>query len=305
MTGSLLKEKLERGEFAVTGEIGPPKSASGEDILARAKMIKGCADAYNITDNQTATVRLSSLAGSVFIMKEGMEPILQMTCRDRNRIALQSDVLGANALGIRNILCLSGDHQCFGNQPDTKNVYDVDSTQEIMIFKRMRDEGTLWSGDRLKVAPDLYLGAVSNPFGDPREMHVMRLRNKVSAGAQFIQTQSVFDLDAFESWVSEVRRDVSLKDVKILAGMLPLRTLKAARYMAESVPGTCVPPEIVRRMAAAPDEEKEGQRIASEILDGIRDMKGVSGVHIMPVNWYSAVRPLLERAGLLTGHSLR
>lgn len=299
MQTDTLEKKLSEGRFVVTVELGPPKSADGNDFVKKLKMLKGCGDAYNITDNQTATVRLSSLAGSVFCLREGMEPIFQITCRDRNRIAIQSDVLGAHALGIRNILCISGDHQSFGNQPDSRNVFDIDSTQELMILRRMRDDGTLWNGDRLLTAPSLFLGAAANPFGKPLDMHLIRLRNKCVAGAQFIQTQSVFDLDTFDEWIDRVNRDRALDDLKIVVGILPLKSLKMARFMSNRVPGTDVPAHIVKRMASAADEEAEGLRIAAETIEHVRDMEGVSGIHMMPVNWPSCIRPLLDRTGLM------
>lgn len=298
MTESTFKKKLDDGKFAVTLEIGPPKSACGEDLVKKIVSLKGCADAYNITDNQTATVRLSSLAGSVFCLREGMEPIIQITCRDRNRIAIQSDVLGAHALGVRNVLCISGDHQTFGNQPDTRNVFDIDSTQEIMILKKMRDEGTLWSGDKLVTPPSIFIGAATNPFGDPTDLHLMRLKNKCLAGAQFIQTQSVFDIDRFEDWMKIVEKKKILGDTKILVGVLPLKSLKMTRFMANNVPGTVVPEDVVRRMAGSDDEEKTGLKIAAESIERIRKIKGVSGIHLMPVNWLSSIRPLIEETGL-------
>lgn len=298
---SRLEEKLSRGEFAVTAEIGPPKSASGEDIVKRIRAVKGYADAYNVTDNQTATVRMSSLAGCVFCIREGVEPVMQITCRDRNRIAIQSDVLGACALGVGNVLCISGDHQSFGNQRDSRNVFDIDSTQELMILKKMRDEGRLWSGDRLLTPPRLFLGAAANPFGDPAELHMLRLRNKILAGAQFVQTQSVFDLDAFDAWMDAAVRCGAADGAKILVGVLPLKSAKAAGFMADSVPGTRVPEALIRRISSAPDEAAEGLKIAVETVEHVRGMRGVAGVHLMPVNWSASVPEVCERAGLLSG----
>lgn len=294
----ILESRLDSDEFVVTTEIGPPRSADGDDILKIIRKVKGCADAYNVTDNQTAAVRLSSLAGSIFCLREGLEPIMQMVCRDRNRIALQSDILGAASLGIENILCLSGDHQSFGTQPDAKNVFDVDSTQELMMFRRMRDDGELWSGDRLTVAPKLFLGAVTNPFGEPPELHVLRLMNKSAAGAQFVQTQPVFDVDMFETWMDAVRRNGIPSVTKIIAGILPMKSSRTARHLAHHVPGICLPDHVLQRMCSSKDEENEGIAIAAETVEAIRNMDGVSGIHIMPVNWYSGVRPLVERTGL-------
>ena len=287
-----LRQKLASGKFVTTVEIGPPRSADSSDLLKIADKVKGCADAYNITDNQTAAVRMSSIAGSVICLRNGMEPIMQMVCRDRNRIAMQSDVLGASALGVKNILCLSGDHQSFGTQPDAKNVYDIDSTQQLMIFKRMT-RGELWSGDLLKTSPDLFLGAVTNPFGDPRELHIIRLINKSAAGAQFVQTQPVFNIEAFEDWIDTVKG--SIGGTKIIAGILPMKSYDAAKRLS-NVPGMIIPENIMKRMEKASDGEKEGLKIAAETIERIR--KNVSGIHIMPVHWYSGVSRLTELAGL-------
>ena len=291
-----LQEKLDSGRFVTTVEIGPPRSADGSDLMKIVDKVKGCADAYNITDNQTAAVRMSSLAGSVVCLRNGLEPIMQMVCRDRNRIAMQSDVLGASALGVKNILCLSGDHQIFGTQPDAKNVYDIDSTQQLMIFRKMRD-GRLWSNDELKASPELFLGAVTNPFGDPRELHLIRLANKSAAGAQFVQTQPVFDVAAFEDWLKTVRNMQACNGTKIIAGILPMKSYDATKRLSK-VPGMAIPSDVLERMSKAADGEAEGIRIASEIIEKIRKMKGVSGIHVMPVYWYSGVKRLVDAAGI-------
>lgn len=293
-----LQKKLSRGEFVVTAEIAPPKSASAEDFIMRAEKLKGFADAYNVTDNQTAMVRLSSLAGSIMCLNMGMEPIMQMACRDRNRIAMQSDVLGAHALGVRNVLCISGDHQSFGNQPDAKNVFDVDSTQQIMIFRKMTDEGLLWGGDEITNPPKLFLGAATNPFGTPERMHMIRTRNKLAAGADFFQTQAVFDLDKFDLWMESVRRYGIHKKTAVIVGVLPLKTMGAARFMMNNVPGTCVPDSVMKRLSSAADEQEEGLRIAAEIIDHVSSQEGVAGVHLMPINWHASVGRLVEMTGI-------
>ena len=295
---SRLETLLKRGEFVVTSEIGPPKSADGASVREKASHLKGYADAFNVTDNQAATVRMSSLAGSLFCLQEGVEPVMQMTCRDRNRIAMQSDILGAHALGVRNVLCISGDHQRFGNHPDAKNVYDVDSTQQLMMFKRLRDEGTVWTGDALTVAPRLFLGAAANPFADPMELQVLRLAKKVDAGAQFVQTQAIFDLGRFEDWLQMVRAEGIDRRVHIIAGVLPLRSVKAARFMAGHVPGMLVPESVLERMEKAADPKEEGIRIWLETLEEVRRMSGVHGVHLMPVAWESVLPRLVCDAGL-------
>lgn len=299
MDGSSLQALLEAGEFVVTSEIGPPKSADGGPVREKARMMKGYADAFNVTDNQTAIVKMSSLAASLFCIQEGVEPIMQMTCRDRNRLAMQSEMLGAAALGVRNMLCITGDHQKFGNQPESRNVFDLDSTQQLMVFRRMRDEGEMWCGDSIKVPPRMFLGAAANPFADPLEMGIIRLSKKVAAGADFIQTQAIFDLDRFREWHRLVLSKGLDREVHILAGVLPLRSYKAARFMAERVPGMSVPDHLLQRMADASDEKAEGMRICLETIEELRGMPGIKGIHLMPVNWESAVPEIVERAGLL------
>jgi methylenetetrahydrofolate reductase (NADPH) len=297
--GSNLEKVFESGRFAVTAEIGPPRSASADAIRKRAQLLRGTADAFNLTDNQTAIVRLSSFASSVACLQEGIEPVMQMTCRDRNRIAMQSDALGASALGIRNILCISGDHQTFGNQREAKNVYDLDSVQELMVLRNMRDQGKVWGGDALEEPPRLYLGAAANPFADPFEFRVARLAKKVDAGADFVQTQAVFDLDRFESFMAQVRERGLDKKVHILAGVIPLKSAGAAKFMKAKVSGMSVPDAIIERMRSASDPKKEGVRICVETIDRLREMEGVHGVHVMAIAWEEMVPAVVEQAGLL------
>lgn len=297
-SGSNLERVLEVGEFAVTAEIGPPKSASSELVRKHARNMRGYADAFNVTDNQTAVVRLSSLASAVICLQEGAEPVMQMTCRDRNRIALQSDLLGACSLDVRNVLCLSGDHQTFGNQPESKNVYDIDSTQQLQIFRTMRDEGRVWGGDKLEESPRVFLGAAENPFADPFEIRAMRLSKKVKAGADFIQTQAVFDMDRFERWMEEVRERGLDKRTHILAGVVPLKSAGAARYMKNKVPGMIVPDAIVERMSKASDQKREGLKICAEQIEHLRTIRGVHGVHIMAIAWEEIVPELVRVSGL-------
>ena len=294
-----LHRVLDTGRFAVTAEIGPPKSANGEAVRQRARMLKGHADSFNLTDNQTAIVRLSSIASAALCIQEGVEPVVQMTCRDRNRIALQSDLLGAASLGVRNVLCLSGDHPRFGNQKETKSVYDIDPVQELTMFRMMRDEGKVWGGDVLAEAPNIYLGAVANPFADPFDLRVVRLTKKVNAGAEFVQTQAVFDLDRFEKFMEQVRERRLDERVHILAGVIPLKSAKAASYMRDRVSGMSVPDEVVERMKSASEPKKEGVSICLETIERLRSIKGVHGVHIMAIGWEDIVPELVEKAGLL------
>ncbi len=284
--------------FAVTAEISPPKSPNPEIVRQHTRMLKDYADAFNFTDNQTAIVHMSSIASAVCCIQEGAEPILQMTCRDRNRIALQSDLLGAAALGVKNVLCLSGDHQTFGNQRESKNVYDIDPIQELQIFRMMRDEKKVWGGDELEEAPKVFLGAVENPFADPFEFRVTRLAKKVAAGAEFIQTQAIFDMDRFERWMNDVRDRGLDERVHVLGGVVPLRSLGAAKYMKTKVPGMIIPDDIMERMRKATDPKSEGMKICLEKIEHLRTIKGVHGVHIMAINWEEKIPEIVQRAGL-------
>ncbi|MDD1747665.1 MAG: methylenetetrahydrofolate reductase [Methanomassiliicoccales archaeon] len=293
-----LERTLLGGKFAVTAEIGPPKSASAESVRRHAHEMKGSADAFNLTDNQTAMSRMSSIACAAVLIQEGLEPVVQMTCRDRNRIAMQSDILGASALGVRNVLCISGDHQTFGNMKEAKNVYDVDSVQELMILRKMRDEGRLWSGDELETAPELFLGAAANPFADPFEFRVTRLAKKVKAGADFIQTQSIYDMDRFERWMALVRARGLHEKVHILAGVMPLKSHKVALYMKNKVAGMMVPDTVVERLKSAKDAKEEGIRLCVEQIEHLRTIEGVKGVHIMAMAWEEKVPEIVKRAGL-------
>ncbi len=312
-SGSNLEKILRAGHFAVTAELGPPQSADPQVIRSKAQLLKGVADAVNITDNQTAIVRMSSIASAVLVIGEGLEPIAQMTCRDRNRLAIQSDLLGASALGVRNLLCLTGDHQSFGNHPTAKNVHDLDSVQLIQMVRVMRDEGRFQCGDPIKgEVPHFFIGAAVNPFADPFDFRPYRLAKKVAAGVDFIQTQIVLDIPRFREYMKRVV-DMGLHEkVYILAGIGPLKSAGAARYMRDKVPGMLVAEEYVERMDAAvkniPKEDKEarreawqqeGIRIAIEQIQQLREIEGVAGVHIMAIEWEEAVRPIVEGAGLL------
>ncbi|HVO77321.1 MAG TPA: methylenetetrahydrofolate reductase, partial [Methanomassiliicoccales archaeon] len=302
--GSNLESVLERGDFAVTAEIGPPMSAVAEKLRAKAAAMKGCADAYNLTDNQTAMSRMSSISCAVVLIQEGLEPVVQMTTRDRNRIALQSDALGASALGVRNVLCLSGDHQSFGNMKESKNVYDLDSVQLLMILRKMRDESKLWNDDALDVAPPLFLGAAANPFADPFEYRAPRLAKKVAAGADFVQTQSIFDVERFDAFMVQVRERGLHTKVKILAGVLPLKSHKVALYMKNKVSGMSVPDAVIERMRKANDPKAEGIKQCVETIEHLRGVEGVAGVHIMAPLWEEKVPEIVQRAGLLPRPSL-
>ncbi len=308
---SNLERVLAEGAFAVTAELGPPKGADPEVIRRKAGLLRGVVDAVNITDNQTAVVRMSSIGAAVIAKAEGVEPVVQMTCRDRNRLAIQSDLLGAWALGLRNLLCLSGDHQTFGNHPEAKNVWDIDSIQLLKIMEDMGSRGVFACGDAVEGDPPrFFLGAAENPFAEPYEYRPFRVAKKVQAGARFIQTQCIYNMERFREFMAQLGDMGVLDRVYVLAGLSPLKGPAMARYMRDQVPGMDVPDEIVERMAAAGqgiDDKaertkafrQEGIRICIEQIQQVREIPGVAGVHIMAIEWEEAVRPIVEGAGLL------
>ncbi|MEN3186017.1 MAG: methylenetetrahydrofolate reductase [Atribacterota bacterium] len=295
---SFLAEILGRGIFAVTAEVGPPKGTERSIIEKKCLQLRGYVDAVNITDNQTAIVRLSSLASCLIAQDCGIEPVMQMVCRDRNRIALQSDFLGACALGIENILCLTGDHQSMGNHPQAKNVFDVDSVQLLSIFHNMRDRKIFENGENLKGEVKVFLGAGENPFADPMEFRVYRLAKKIQAGAQFIQTQAVFDVEAFSRFMEEVRKMKLHERAFILAGVIPVKSIQAMHYMQKEVPGLVIPQYLVERMKRSEDPKEEGVKICVEIIEELKRIEGVRGVHIMAIAWESIVPEIVKRSGL-------
>lgn len=298
VSGSNLERLLRAGEFVVCGEMSPPQSADKASILKKSAYFKGFVDAVNLTDNQTAIVRMSSAMSSVFAIEGGLEPILQMTCRDRNRLAQQSDILGAYAAGVRNVLCLTGDYMSFGNHPDAKGVFDLDSVQLIHTLRDM-NEGRFLCGDEIKEPPRMFIGGAANPFGEPLDLRVIRLGKKIRAGAHFIQTQPVFDIPRFEEWMRLVREEGYDKQTFILAGVMPVRSVKALIHMRDNVPGVRIAPEYIKRMESAAEPKDEGVAMCVEIMQRVREIPGVSGIHIMPVMWESITATLVEKAGLL------
>jgi methylenetetrahydrofolate reductase (NADPH) len=296
-----LQTRLESKEFAVCGEITPPQSCDGNVIREKSKHFKGFVDAVNITDNQRANVRLSSIASARILLDEGLEPIIQMTCRDRNRLAIQSDLLGAAALGIRNVLCLTGDHQTFGDQPESRGVFDLDSIQLIAAVAAM-NSGFLLSGAEMKKPTDFLIGAAANPFAEPFEMRLIRLHKKITAGARFIQTQAVFDVGVFSRWMERVV-DMGLHEkAAILPGVMPVRSAKVLLWMKEKLPGVRIPAEVLARMSQARDPEAEGVMMAVELIRALKGMHGVRGVHLMPSLWEGIVPTIVKEAGLQTAH---
>lgn len=288
-----LKEKIESNRFVICGEIGPPQSCDGDVIRNKVKYFKGYVDAVNITDNQTAVVRLSSIASAKILIEEGIEPIIQMTCRDRNRLAIQSDLLGAAALGVKNVLCLTGDYLTFGDHPEAKPVFDLDSVQLIATVANLNN-GKMLSGCEMKKPTEYFIGAAANPFAVPFEMRLIRLHKKINAGAQFIQTQPVFDLEIFMRWMEHVVEMGLHEKTVILAGVLPVKSLKALLWMKEEVPGMKINEKYIERMKKANDPKEEGVKIVVELINMLKEIKGVKGIHLMPAMWESIVPTIIQ-----------
>ena len=300
-TDSILEKVLASGNLAVTSECGPPRGAVPEKIKEKGDLLRGVVDAVNVTDNQTAMVRMSSFAASVFLKQMGLHPVLQMVTRDRNRLAMQADIIGAYSHGIDTMLCLSGDHPHFGDHPMAAGVHDIDSIQFIRMVKNMRDEGTFQGGADIENPPRMFIGAAANPFADPFELRVARLAKKVAAGVDFIQTQCIYNLDKFEKWMDGVRARGLHEKCYILAGITPMKSAAMARYMKNKVPGMDVPDEVVNRMAGVPKEKQaeEGINVCVESIQRLKEVRGVAGFHIMAIEWEKKVPEIVERAGLL------
>jgi methylenetetrahydrofolate reductase (NADPH) len=299
-TPSKLEKVLKAGHLAVTSECGPPRGSDLGVIEKKAQMIKDYVDAINITDNQTSVTRLCSLASCIKLRLMGLEAILQMVVRDRNRIALQSDILGAAAFDVNNILCLSGDHQKFGDNPQGQNVFDLDSMQLIQTVRQMRDDGKFLGGEEIQRPPRMFVGAAANPFADPFEIRVPRLAKKIAAGAEFIQTQCIYNLDKFENWLKQARDRRLHEKTFILAGVTPFKSAGMAKYMKNRVPGMDVPDEVVKRMSGVPKEKQpeEGINICVETIQRLKEVEGVRGFHIMAIEWEEKVPEIVERSGL-------
>lgn len=300
-SGSNLEKILTAGHFAFTGELGPPRGTDADEVRKKASHLKGMVDAVNITDNQTAVVRMASWAASLIILQEGLEPNYQMVCRDRNRLAMQSDILGAYAHGIKNMLCLSGDHQKFGDHPQAKGVFDIDSMQLIGMVKKMRDDGKFLGGTEIGHPPKIFIGAAANPFADPFEWRVHRLAKKIKAGVDFIQTQCIYNMEKFRTWVKQ-SNDMGLTEkVYLLAGVTPMKSVGMAKYMKNNVPGMDVPDELIKRLQGVDKklQADEGIKIACEQIEEFKQMKGVAGVHLMAIEWEHKVPEIAERAKML------
>lgn len=300
-SGSNFEKILRAGHFAFTGELGPPRGTNINAIRKKAAPLKGVVDMVNITDNQTGMVRMSSWAAATLVMNEGIEPNYQMVCRDRNRLAMQADILGAYALGLRNILCLSGDHQQFGDHPNAKGVFDIDSMQLVAMIKKMRDEGKFLGGADIDEPPKMFIGAAANPFAEPFEWRVHRLAKKIMAGADFIQTQCVYNMKKMKEWIKKANDMGLTEKVYILPGVTPMKTVGMAKYMKAKVPGMDVPDDIIKRLQGVGRKKvsDEGIKIACEQIQEFKEMKGISGVHLMAIEWEHKVPEIAERANML------
>lgn len=300
-SGSRLERVLRSGRFAVTAELNPPDSANPQEVYDAALVLSEVCDAINGTDASGANCHMSSVAICALLTRAGYEPVYQISCRDRNRIAIQGDLLGATAMGVRNVLCLTGDDVTAGDQPQAKRVFDFDSTQLLRTAVIMRDKGVFLSGRKLTTPPRVFLGAAENPFVPPFDWRPLRLAKKIEAGAQFIQTQYCFDIPRLQQFMQRVR-DLGLHEkCYILVGVGPLRSEKVAEFMRSKVPGVVIPDEVVDRMAKTPKEKKlqEGKRICVEIIQQVREIPGVAGVHVMAYRQEELVAEIIREAGLL------
>jgi methylenetetrahydrofolate reductase (NADPH) len=300
-SGSRLERVLESGRFAVTAELNPPDSADPQAVYERALVLAEVCDGINATDASGANVHMSSVGICALLTRAGYEPIMQVSCRDRNRIAIQGDLLGAAAMGVRNVLCLTGDGVQTGDQPGAKPVFDLDSISLLRTIRTLRDDGHFLSGRKLEVKPRFFLGGASNPFVPPYDYRPLRMAKKVAAGADFIQTQYCFDVPRLKEFMGSVV-DLGLNDlVHILVGVGPLRSAKAAEWMRKNVPGVVIPDEIVNRLKGVPpsDQQAEGKQICVEIIQQVREIVGVCGVHVMAYRQEELVAEIIEQSGLL------
>jgi 5,10-methylenetetrahydrofolate reductase len=300
-TESRFERLLASGAFAVTAEFSPPDSADPAEVFTRLDYFREGVDAINVTDGSGANCHMSSLGVSALLLQAGFDPVMQITCRDRNRIAIQGDILGAAALGIRNLLCLTGDSTLIGDHPDAKPVCDLDSMSLLQTARVMRDEGRFLSGRKLNAVPRLFLGGADNPFAPPFGMRPMRLARKIAAGAQFVQTQYCFDLDLLETYMQRVRDEGLHERCRILIGVGPIGSAKTARWLRSKVPGVHIPDEVVMRLVQAADPRAEGRKICVELIQAIRMIPGIAGVHIMAARQEHLIPEILRESGVRTG----
>lgn len=298
---SNLEKRLRAGEFVVTAEVAPPLTISTGKLIKNIELVKPYVAAINFTDCPSATPRMSSWACSTIAVQKGAEPVMQIAARDRTRVGLQAEVIGSNALGVRNILCLTGDSMSMSDIPRGRmDISDMDSVQMLWILRRMRDEGAYMDGRQIKFPPKFFLGAAGAPFASEPRIQAIREHKKINAGAQFLQTNLVYDADHMETWLNELARRNILDKVFILIGITPLKTVKMARYMNDDVPGVVIPEKLIKRLEAAGDgAEEEGVQIALELIEAIKTKQGVHGIHIMAVGWEEIVPRIVTEAGVL------
>jgi methylenetetrahydrofolate reductase (NADPH) len=294
---------LRAGGFAVTTELAPPDSADPEDVYKRARVFDGYVDAINATDGSGANCHMSSLAVCALLTRVGYAPIMQISCRDKNRIAIQGDILGGAAMGVCNMLCLTGDGVQAGDHPQAKPVFDLDCVSLLEIARTLRDEHHFQSGRKISYAPRVFFGAAENPSGPPYQWRPQRLAKKVAAGAQFIQTQYCYDLPLLRNFMDQVEALGLFEKVFILVGVGPLRSAKTAEWMRRNVPGMHVPDPIIERLAGAQDQAREGRNICIELIQSMREMRGINGVHIMAYRQEESVAEIVEKSGILQGRS--
>jgi methylenetetrahydrofolate reductase (NADPH) len=295
-----LQQTLAQGQFAITCEFTPPRGIELNRLLRIADLLKGKVDAVNVNDNPNSNVRMSSLICSRLLLERGLEPIFEQSMRDRNRLALQSDLLGAAAVGIQNVLCLTGDHPSKGDHPEANKVFDLDSTQWIAAVKRIRDQGILLNGKKITGRPKFFIGGVANPFMKTLDLHIIRLENKITAGADFIQTQPVFDPEAFQRWMTRVEEAGLIDQVPIITGVAALKSLQLAEYLRDRVSGFNIPDPIINRLKSVPEDQQpsEGLRICVEQIKALQQIKGVKGVHIMSIGNEEKIPEIIEQSGL-------
>jgi methylenetetrahydrofolate reductase (NADPH) len=299
---SQLERRLKAGEFVVTAEVSPPLSLNMDKFKRNVEVLKKYATALNFTDNASATPRMSSVACSKMALELGAEPVMQIAARDKTRVGLQSEVMGAAALGIRNLLCLTGDSMVLSPGPKGRmDIVDIDSIQMLWILRRMRDERKYFDGREIKTPPQYFLGAAASPFASNMKFQALREQKKVNAGAQFFQTNVVFEADALDEWLNELAKRDVLSKVYILAGIAPLKSFKMAKYMNDKIPGVFVPEKVLKRMELAEQKgnaEEEGVQIALEMIEKLKSKQGINGIHIMAVGWEEIVPRIVEEAGI-------
>ena len=299
-----LQTLLERGEFVITAEITPKLTASPEDIVRQAAPLKGLADAVNVTDGAGARVAMSSLVASALLVKEGIEPVMQMTCRDRNRIAIAADLIGASALGIRNLLALSGDDPKGGDEPEAKAVFDLGSKDIMTLSRRLSDDGQTTSGRSLATPASLFVGAADAPFDPPADWEPTGLLEKIAAGTQFVQTQFCYEPEVLKRYLTRLEDFGVLEKTSMIIGIGPIASAKSARWMDENLYGVSIPPATIKRLEDAEDQAAEGLKIGMELIQAYRDMPGVSGVHVMsPAQGASRTAEVIKASGVLERRS--